>query len=186
MIHGSTSFIVKANDFVPTIFLLLLPDNPTSFKNEDSCGGRSCPDHFRPFLPVVMGWNANKGVLFGQELRSDSHGSNPSVSWMLKLCSSNDNANEWYMDQPVSLSKQTTLSRPFFFFFFQIIPPPSKMKILVEEEVVPTISVPFRQCRTLWSTSRLILWLGSRSTRPMTADFRLIKTVHGWPPVLQA
>ena len=136
--------------------------------------------------PVVMGWNANKGVLFGQELRSDSHGSNPSVSWMLKLCSSNDNANEWYMDQPVSLSKQTTLSRPFFFFFFQIIPPPSKMKILVEEEVVPTISVPFRQCRTLWSTSRLILWLGSRSTRPMTADFRLIKTVHGWPPVLQA
>ena len=41
MIHGSTSFIVKANDFVPTIFLLLLPDNPTSFKNEDSCGGRS-------------------------------------------------------------------------------------------------------------------------------------------------
>ena len=99
--------------------------------------------------PVVMGWNANKGVLFGQELRSDSHGSNPSVSWMLKLCSSNDNANEWYMDQPVSLSKQTTLSRPFFFFFFQIIPPPSKMKILVEEEVVPTISLPFRQCPTL-------------------------------------
>ena len=38
--------------------------------------------------PVVMGWNANKGVLFGQELRSDSHGSNPSVSSMLKLCSS--------------------------------------------------------------------------------------------------
>ena len=35
-----------------------------------------------------MGWNANKGVLFGQELRSDSHGSNPSASWMLKLCSS--------------------------------------------------------------------------------------------------
>ena len=29
--------------------------------------------------PVVMGWNANKGVLFGQELRSDSHGSNPCV-----------------------------------------------------------------------------------------------------------
>ena len=35
-----------------------------------------------------MGWNANKRVLFGQELRSDSHGSNPSASWMLKLCSS--------------------------------------------------------------------------------------------------
>ena len=138
------------------------------------------------YIACGNGWNANKGVLFGLELRSDSHGSNPSVAWMLKLCSSNDNANEWYMDQPVSLSKQTTLSRPFFFFFFQIIPPPSKMKILVEEEVDPTISVPFRQCRTLWSTSRLILWLGSRSTRPMTADFRLIKTVHGWPPVLQA
>ena len=50
MIYGSTSFIVKANDFVLTIFfLLLLPDNPTSFKNEDSWGGISCPNHFRPF-----------------------------------------------------------------------------------------------------------------------------------------
>ena len=52
MIHGSTSFIVKANDFVPTISLLLLLDNPTSFKNEDSWGGRSCPGHFRPFVAM--------------------------------------------------------------------------------------------------------------------------------------
>ena len=31
---------------------------------------------------ALLAWNENKGVLFGQELRSDSHGSNPSVSWM--------------------------------------------------------------------------------------------------------
>ena len=36
---------------------------------------------------ALLAWNAKMGVLFGQELRSDSHGSNPSVSWMLKLFS---------------------------------------------------------------------------------------------------
>ena len=54
-------FNCQSKRLCPGHFLLLLPDIPTSFKNEDSWGERSCPDHFRPFptmsFPMFFFWH---------------------------------------------------------------------------------------------------------------------------------